>query len=395
MKIRIARRWVVAAVFALSIVLNALDRSLLAAVQPSLRRQFQINNAQYGDLVAAFSLVYGCSAPLMGFLLDRYGLTLVATSAVGLWSFASLMTGWAGSFPALLAWRAVLGFAESAGLPASGKAYAQLLRSEERSLGTATNQFGLALGSIGAILLAGWMTPRWGWQSSFLVAGPLGWLWIPLWISVARSAPLTPAVSQKLSGGAARVLRDRRLWALVTANLLTMPLYSLWTNWTTAYLVHERGLTESAANLQFAWIPPVLATLGGLAGGWMAMRRAALGIQRSRYLVCVWAAVGLLSTAAIPFLPSAGAATLGIGLSFFLTLAISVNVYAMPLDLYGPERSGLTFSLLTSVYGLMQAVVSPQIGRVVDRFGFAPICVVGAICPLSGVLVLRLARLNR
>jgi len=383
-------------------MLNALDRNLLAAVQPSLRQQFDLSNAQYGDVVAAFSLVYGCSAPLMGFLLDRYGLTRVATCAVGLWSFASVMTGMARSFPALLGWRALLGFAESAALPSSGKAYAQLLYPEERSLGTATNQLGLAVGSVGAILLAGWMTPRWGWQSNFLITGPLGWLWIPFWVSTARRMPAASAEAGFQAAGlkkppedARGVLRDIRLWALVAANLLTMPLYSLWTNWTTAYLVRERGLTESAANLRFAWIPPVLATLGGAAGGWTAMRSAAQGVQRSRYRVCLWSAAGLLSTAAIPFMPSAGLATLGIGLSFFLTLAISVNVYAMPLDLYGPARSGLAFSMLTSIYGLMQAAISPQIGRVVDGIGFTPVCIAGSVCPLSGVLVLRLAGFNR
>src|SRR6266536_2378318 len=170
----------------------------------------------------------------MGLLLDRFGLTKVATMAVGLWSLASFMTGLAGSFSSLLVWRAVLGFAESAALPASGKAYAQLLQSEERSLGTATNQLGLALGSVVSVILAGWMTPRYGWQASFLVAAPLGWLWIPLWIVMYRRAPAaTTDVQQKAQVRATGLLSDKRMWALIVANLLTMPLYSLWTNWTT------------------------------------------------------------------------------------------------------------------------------------------------------------------
>ena len=39
------------------------------------------------------------------------------------------------------------------------------------------------------------------------------------------------------------MLRDRRLWAFVAANALSMVGYSLWTNWTTAYLVDARHLT--------------------------------------------------------------------------------------------------------------------------------------------------------
>src|SRR5260370_37204003 len=127
------------------------------------------------------------------------------------------MTGLAGSLAELLGWRALLGFAESAALPASGKAYARFLRPEERSLGTATNQLGLAIGGVGAVILAGWVTPRYGWQASFLLDGPLGWLWIPLWIWMARRAPSDNAlgIATVSVSGATGVLRDRRMWALV------------------------------------------------------------------------------------------------------------------------------------------------------------------------------------
>jgi MFS transporter, ACS family, hexuronate transporter len=389
-------RWAAVTIFAVSVMINALDRNLLANVQPSLRSDFHLDNAQYGELVAAFSIVYGLSAPLMGWALDRFGLTPVSTVAVGLWSFASLMTGSAGSFMALLGWRALLGFAESAALPASGKAYALLLKPRERSLGTAANQLGLAAGSVGAAILAGWVTH---WQSAFYCAAPLGFLWIPIWIWTSRRAPLDhsarPPVSD-LAGSAGTVLRDPKLWALAGANLLTMPLYSLWTNWTTAYLVRERGLTQSQANLEFAWIPPVLATLGGAFGGWLVLRQSVPnGVQTARFRLCLGAACALLLTAGIPFLPSTLLVTLAIGMSFFFTLAISVNVYAMPLDLYGPARSGFAFSMLTSVYGLMQAAVSPLIGRIVDQSGFRPICLIGAVCPLAGILILWMAGLNR
>ncbi|HEY3741528.1 MAG TPA: MFS transporter [Bryobacteraceae bacterium] len=391
-------RWFAVAVFSISVMLNALDRNLLAAVQPSVRGQFGIDNAQYGELVASFSIIYGLSAPVMGWMLDRFGLTLVATLAIGLWSLASIMTGYAGSFETLLIWRGVLGFAESAAIPASNKAYAFLLPPRERSIGTAVNQFGLTIGSVGATLLAGWAAPHFGWQSTFWIAGPLGWLWIPLWIWMSRRVDLRPAPAAQQAAGSApwTVLGDPKLWALAGSILLTMPLYSLWTNWTTAYLVRERRLTEAQANLGFAWIPPIFATLGGVAGAWAAYRYAPRwGVQSARFRVCLAASVVLLLTAAVPYAPSTAIATVAIGLSFFFTLAISVNVYAMPLDLYGPERAGFAIAILTCMYGLMQFAISPEIGHVVDQFGFKPICLVGAVCPLAGVLILWTQRLHK
>ena len=391
-------RWLAVATFALSVMLNALDRNLLAAVQPSVRGEFGLDNAQYGDLVAAFSITYGLSAPVMGWLLDRYGLTLVSTVAVGLWSLASVMTGFADSFGSLLVWRAVLGFAESAAIPASNKAYAFLLPPRERSIGSAVNQIGLSIGSVAATLLAGWAAPRFGWQSTFWIAGPLGLLWIPLWLGMSKRVDVrSPAATEQAAlAESLKILRDPKLWALVGTILLTMPLYGLWTTWTTAYLVRERGLTEAQANLGFAWIPPILATLGGLFGGWASYRMAGrMGVQAARFRVCFWAAAALLLTAAIPFLDSTLLVTLGIGMSFFFTLAISVNTYAMPLDLYGPARAGFAISMFTCVYGFMLAAISHQIGRVVDQYGFKPICLIGALCPMVGVLILWRQGLHR
>jgi len=102
-----------------------------------------------------------------------------------------------------------------------------------------------------------------------------------------------------------------------------------------------------------------------------------------------------LLTAAIPYSPSTWIATIAIGLSSFFTLALSVNSYAMPLDLYGPERAGFAIAMLTCVYGLMQFAISPRIGYVVDHYGFKPICLVGAVCPILGVLILWSQRLHR
>jgi predicted MFS family arabinose efflux permease len=118
-------------------------------------------------------------------------------------------------------------------------------------------------------------------------------------------------------------------------------------------------------------------------------------VQAARFRVCLLAAAVLLLTAGLPFLTSTPIVTLGIGLSFFFTLTISVNTYAMPLDLYGPARAGFAISMLTCSYGLMTAAISPQIGHAVDHYGFKPVCFIGAVCPMLGVLILWSQRLHR
>ena len=388
---RFPLRWVAVGVFVLSSSLNYLDRQLLAALAPTLRGEFQWTNQQYGLVVSAFAIVYALVAPAAGWFIDRVGLNLGAGIAVAVWSMAGSLTAWTRSFSELLACRTILGAAEAAGIPAAGKASATYLEPRELALGTAFNQVGITLGSVAAPLIVAAMAPRYGWRSTFALCGALGFLWIPLWLFTAKRIPARPVENRSVPTHAWDVIRDRRIWGLALANVFVMMLYSLWSNWTTLYFVEERHLTVDQANRDFAWIPPVFATAGGFFGGVVTYRwiRAGMDVIRARMRICWISAVILLATAAVPLMPHPALAAAAISLSFFWTLAISTNVYAMPIDLFGPAHAGLGVAALTCSFGLMTAFLSPWIGGVVDRVGFAPVCVVLSAMPLVGVGLLR------
>ena len=75
-------------VFVLSSALNYLDRQILAALAPLVRAEFHMTNADYGQLLAVFSITYAISSPLAGLLIDRFGLNRSVGFAVGLWSMS-------------------------------------------------------------------------------------------------------------------------------------------------------------------------------------------------------------------------------------------------------------------------------------------------------------------
>jgi hypothetical protein len=74
---------------------------------------------------------------------------------------------------------------------------------------------------------------------------------------------------------------------------------------------------------------------------------------------------------------------------------MSTNVYAMPIDFFGPDRAAFGVSALTFAYGLMQAAVSPLIGRMIDSYGFTPVCVGFSALPLLAVVVLHVTGRQR
>ena len=381
-------RWLAAGVLVLSTALSFVDRQVLAALAPLLKDEFHLSNEGYGYIVSAFSLAYAMFAPVAGLLIDRVGLNRGITVVVAFWSVAGVATGLAGGLASLLACRAALGAAESGGIPATAKGFALYLQPRERAMGTALNQVGITLGMMAAPLLVGWLATTYGWRAAFVATGIAGFAWIPLWWVTARRVPVPAPPAE--SGPATMPVRDWRLWALAAANILMMTVYSLWMNWTTVFLVSTHGLTLAEANRQFAWVPPVFASLGGLSGGWLSMRwaKAGSGLYAARLRVCVVSAVLLTSTALVPLAPGAGLATALISVSFFMAVAMSANIYAMPLDLFGAGRAAFAVSVLTASYGLMQTVVSPLFGRMIDRYGFGPVCGVAGVLPLASLALL-------
>jgi ACS family hexuronate transporter-like MFS transporter len=388
---RIPWRWVAIGIFALSSTLNYLDRQLLASVAPALKVEFHLSNSEYGQVVSVFSLVYAFMAPLAGLFIDRVGLNAGATLAVLVWSIAGAATGLTHSFRGLLASRTVLGIAEAAGIPCFGKANGTYLEPRELALGTAANQVGISLGLFAAPLIVAGISVSYGWRIAFVVCGALGFVWLPVWWLTSRRIPARPAAKTGSTAPVGDLLRDRRLWGLVFATVFIMSLYTLWTNWTTLYFVEQWHLTQAEANRRFAWIPFAFSTMGGFFGGWLAFHwiRNGVGVLAARMRVC-WmsAAVGLL-TASIPFMPTMPLAAAAISVSFFWAVAITTNLYALPIDLFGPARAAFGVSALTFAYGLMQAFASPVIGWTVDHFGFPAVCVSVSALPLVGVWILR------
>jgi len=225
------------------------------------------------------------------------------------------------------------------------------------------------------------------------VCGVVGLVWVPSWLATLKAVPAGPAAEKKPEpiGG---LLKDSRFYGIVVTNMFIMTLYSVWTNWTTLYFVQVHHMTAIEANRKFAWLPPVFATLGGAVGAWLVMFwiRRGVAIRLARVRVAWCAAIVLLTTALIPFAPSAEWAAAGISLSYFASVALSTTVYSSPIDLFGPGRAGFCVAALTLGYGLMQTFLSPYVGKTIDRVGFSPVFTALSFVPLLGAGIFHWTR---
>jgi ACS family hexuronate transporter-like MFS transporter len=219
-----------------------------------------------------------------------------------------------------------------------------------------------------------------------VVTGLAGLFWIPLWLLVSKR--VKPAYEIRTTKF--EMWWDARLFALIAANILWMGLYSLWASWTSVYLTKVHHLTL-AQTKDYAWIAPVASSLGGFLGGWLAMRGIRGGHEAvaARLRVILVSAIGVLATLLLPLAPNAGWAMAVISISYFWTLAGSVNIYVIPVDLFGPARAGFAISALVFAYGLMQFVVSPVIGHFAKAGEWGTVVWMLSLPPLVAWALLR------
>ena len=378
------------AVLWLSFTINFLDRQILAAVAPMLKEEFHLSNTNYGELISGFYLVYAITTPFAGWFLDRVSLRAGAMIAVAIWSLAGSATAMTHSFRGLVVCRMGLGLGESAGIPAVAKATATYLEPVEMGLGGGFGAVSISLGSIAAPLVVAAIVPRFGWRSVFVFTGLLGILWVPLWWFTSQRVPPCAESKSKPPLSARHLLRDQRLWAVALAYCLVYTLYTLWSSWTTIYLVQERHLTPLEANTRFAWFPPVFAVLGGFLGGILAYVLIRRGMESLtvRMRVCWLSAPLLAAGILVPFLPTTTLAASAIGISFLAFQSILGSMFLIPLDMFGAGSAGFSNSLLAFAAAITQVLISPAVGAVVDHFGFTLLCVVVPLLPVLGLGVL-------
>lgn len=116
---------------------NYIDRQVLAAVEPDIRATFfqRTNvNAMFisGTLGSAFLITYMLSAPLLGWLADRFSRWIIIGTTVILWSLASGASGLAATFTVLLITRVFVGIGEGGYGPAAPTVLADLFSIETR-----------------------------------------------------------------------------------------------------------------------------------------------------------------------------------------------------------------------------------------------------------------------
>jgi ACS family hexuronate transporter-like MFS transporter len=412
-KLRGLRWWIISLIF-LATLINYIDRLTISVLAPVITRDLGLTNTQFGGIVTWFLLAYTISQGLSGRLYDRVGTKRGFVYSSLVWSIAAIAHAFARGLASLSVFRFVLGLGEAGNWPGAAKTVAEWFPIRERAFGMAIFNSGAALGSVVAPPLIVWLSLTYGWQTTFIVTGSLGFAWLVLWLFLyetpdrhkwlsekehekIREGQRTEAASSDLTTDPSaplrwrELLRYRQVWAIVLSRFLTDPVWWLYISWLPKYLADARGFSLVKIGL-FAWVPYAAADAGSLSGGWISGYLIARGwsVDRSRKLVILIAALLMPAGIFAAFAQDAMVALILIGVVLFGFQVWINNVQTLPSDFFPDKSVGSVAGLGGTGAGIGSMIFILSTGWVVDHFSYVPVLVVAGLLAPLGTLVLFL-----
>ncbi|MFD3872004.1 MFS transporter [Streptomyces sp. NPDC058623] len=176
-----ANRWWVLAVLCVSLVLVALDATILHVAVPSVTEDLRPGAMELLWIVDAYPLVCAALLILFGTLGDRVGRRRVLLLGYALFGVASAIAAFADNAQLLIAARALLGIGGAMIMPATLSILRQVFPDRrERALAIGIWTAVAAIGAAGGPVLGGFLVQHFWWGSVFLINIPLMALILPL-----------------------------------------------------------------------------------------------------------------------------------------------------------------------------------------------------------------------
>jgi len=368
--------WITLAILSGLNLLNYLDRYVMSAVLTPMQKELRLNDGDAGWVASAFMLGYFISAPIFGYLGDRYPRKYLMLAGVLVWSLATAGSGLATSFGMLFAIRIFVGFGEACFVTMGPSWISDLFAVPRRNTAITFFYVAVPVGSAIGFTIGGWFAGHGDWRHAFIYAGLPGVL-LALMLLFLRepsrgeadgAATMGHKVSPTRPVEVLGLLRKSRYLLLVggyTAQTFALGAFGIWGP---AFLNRVHGLSLEKASTIFGMMLAVtglVATLlGGLTATHLRQRHAAGYVWVMTFSLAAAAPVAL-------FALTVGNVTLslaGLGASMFLLFLPSGPVTSEILEIVPIHLRASGVALCTFFIHLLGDWSSPGIvGYISDR----------------------------
>jgi MFS family permease len=377
-------------------LLNYVDRYVLPAVQPEIQREFHLTDAQLGFLTTTFFIGYILTAPIFGWLADRYPRKYIMAAGALLWSGATLLTAYTYSFEALVIRHAVVGVGEASFATIAPAFLADLYSEDRRGRMLAFFNIALPFGAAAGYALGGILVVRHGWRMPFYI-GALPGVLLGLSVAVLREPPRgqRDLVSESSERGSLRgLIHNAAFWtAVLGMAMLTFSEGGL-SQWMPTFLNRVRGVPLDRVGVIFGAITGFNGIVATLIGGWLADRLLRKHSAANYWISGVAMLLGVAPMAVALWGPPA-ATFPAIFVGEFMLFLNTGPLNAAIVNSVSARIRARALAISIFLLHLLGDVPSPQlIGYISERTnslqkGFIPALIAAA---LSGVVLLYGAR---
>ena len=373
---RLANR--ILGVLCLMYLLLYVDRVNIATVAPQITADLKLTHAQFGFAISAFSYPYALFQLIGGWAGDRLGPRLALTLCGGVVCLATILTGFAGGFAALVAARLALGFGEGSAFPTATRAMALWMPAHRWGFAQGITHAAARLGNALTPLLIAGLQAYVSWRMSFVVVGLFSVTWIVLWHRVSRETPRRTAAQADPAATSRADPPPSIPWTRLARRMLPVTAVDFcygWTLWVSLTWLPSFFLQHFHLDLQHSALFTSAVLLSGVAGnvvgGFVSdrllRRTASLRIARRNPILfgMLGALVFLLPVVVSHDLTIV---TLSLAATCFCSELVVGPIWAVPMDI-APGYAATASGLMNFGFGLA-GIVSPVVfGALLDLTG--------------------------
>lgn len=369
---------------ALAHLINDLIQSVLPAIYPMLKANYDLSFAQIGMITLTFQITASLLQPWVGFFTDRRPTPNLLPMGTVCTLIGIVLLAFVGSFPMILLASALVGIGSSTFHPETSR-IARLASGGRFGLAQSTFQVGGNTGSaLGPLLAAAIVIPFGQTHVAWFGVAALFFLAVTLMLRRWYIEHLSQAKARKAVQATHGISRARVVATLVVLGLLVFSKYfymASFTSYFTFYLIEKFGVSVASSQLH------LFLFLGAVAAG--TFFGGPIGDRIGRKAVIWFSILGVAPfTLALPYADLFWTTVLSVVIGFILASAFSaIVVYAQELVPGSVGMiAGIFFGLMFGFGGIGAALL----GYVADLRGIEYVYGLCSFLPLFGVLAVLL-----
>ena len=403
------RHAILAAVF-VNVVINYMDRSNISVAGTFISKELNLDSIKMGYVFSAFGWTYASLQIPGGILADRFGVRLLYSITLIMWSLATIAQGFIAGFITLMILRFLIGAFEAPAYPMNNRIVTSWFPESERASAIGIYTSGQFIGLAFLTPVLTYVQVYAGWRGLFYISGIIGVLWGISWYFFYRPPLQHKKINEaeldyiekgggilnREKGGEAHkkfewknlalILSKRKLWGIYLGQFCVGGTLLFFLTWFPKYLVDYRKMDFIQSGL-YASIPFLSAFAGVLFSGFLSdyliKKKISPALSRKAPVV-----IGLLLSISII---GANYVTDPKWVIFYMSLAFFGNGLAsitwVFVSLLAPKNLiGLTGGTFNFIGGLATIVVPIVIGYLVKNGDFSPALIFIGALALVGAL---------